>query len=725
MRYRSTLRLLWGAFLALALQTGAVRAAVIAVDGTTCTLVNAILSANTDAAVGGCTAGTGADTLVLGADVVLTTPVTADVEGGPSGLPAITSQVSIAAGAGTVIERSSALECAQYSTPFRLFEVASSGVLTLSGLSLRNGCVAGGGLESWSSGGAVLVRSGGDLRILGCQFEGNEARGIEFSRAMGLARGGAIAVLAGKLQVAASSFTDNKATGIWPHGGAIAIEGGELTELVTSEFANNHAGLDPAVMAQSDPAGGAISLRETQTGTLAYLVVAGNTLGVSGTASGGGIEVLGGRVRELRDSFFSGNVAQAGYTGVPWAFAGRGGGLANFGIIESILRTTFSGNQALGYGMGEGRGGGLDNRGRIGAIVSSTFTGNVAQGGVDIEITGGDSFGGGLANVGEIGRIVSSTFVGNRCPQSAFMAMFQGGGIYTSPDFEAWYVSVPPVTVVGSLLAGNEANGAPDCWSSVPFFSGGFNLAQSADGSCHFFAASDIVGVDPQVEPLADNGCTIPLPGGACLATVALAATSPALDAGLCSAAGTEIDARGAVRPLDLAGVLNAPGSDGCDIGAYERDAPLAEIHLGLSVAESADPVYGGSGAGNLTYTVALSSVGAQDATAVVVTPALLLPAGATLDAVTPSIGAWDGSDWSLAALASGDYATLTYVLTVGLGTAGGPDAVGLSAVVTSAPGHSGELAADAETTTVVEGVFVDGLESGGTSAWSLTVGGS
>ncbi len=54
----------------------------------------------------------------------------------------------------------------------------------------------------------------------------------------------------------------------------------------------------------------------------------------------------------------------------------------------------------------------------------------------------------------------------------------------------------------------------------------------------------------------------------------------------------------------------------------------------------------------------------------------------------------------------------------------GGTDVVGLSAVVTAATGHSGELASDAEATTVVEGVFIDGFQAGDTSAWSITVGG-
>ena len=49
---------------------------------------------------------------------------------------------------------------------------------------------------------------------------------------------------------------------------------------------------------------------------------------------------------------------------------------------------------------------------------------------------------------------------------------------------------------------------------------------------------------------------------------------------------------------------------------------------------------------------------------------------------------------------------------------------MGLSAAVTAATGHSGELAADAEATTVVEGVFIDGFQSGDASAWSIAVGG-
>jgi hypothetical protein len=46
-------------------------AATIIVDETSCTLVDAIAAANTDTAVGGCPAGSGADTMKLITDITL------------------------------------------------------------------------------------------------------------------------------------------------------------------------------------------------------------------------------------------------------------------------------------------------------------------------------------------------------------------------------------------------------------------------------------------------------------------------------------------------------------------------------------------------------------------------------------------------------------------------------------------------------------------------------
>ena len=62
-----------GALLLLALgQVAPAYAANITVEGTTCTLINAITAANSDSATGGCTAGSGADTLVLASNATHT-----------------------------------------------------------------------------------------------------------------------------------------------------------------------------------------------------------------------------------------------------------------------------------------------------------------------------------------------------------------------------------------------------------------------------------------------------------------------------------------------------------------------------------------------------------------------------------------------------------------------------------------------------------------------------
>jgi len=64
----------------------------ITVDGSTCTLVDAINSANSDSAVGGCTSGTsGLDTITLATNVALAN-VNNNTDGN-NGLPSVTSEV--------------------------------------------------------------------------------------------------------------------------------------------------------------------------------------------------------------------------------------------------------------------------------------------------------------------------------------------------------------------------------------------------------------------------------------------------------------------------------------------------------------------------------------------------------------------------------------------------------------------------------------------------------
>ncbi|NOT61492.1 MAG: hypothetical protein HOP19_14840, partial [Acidobacteria bacterium] len=109
----------------------------VANDGK-CTLIEAIIAANTDTASGGmsgeCSAGGGADTIDLPANATISLTAAHNNFYGPNGLPAITSVITIN-GNGTTIERGTG------APNFRLFYVSggSPDVFNTAGnLTLRN-----------------------------------------------------------------------------------------------------------------------------------------------------------------------------------------------------------------------------------------------------------------------------------------------------------------------------------------------------------------------------------------------------------------------------------------------------------------------------------------------------------------------------------------------------------------------------------------------------------
>ena len=110
--------------------TGLAQAADIAVDGTGCSLADAITAANTDSATGGCTAGEGADTLTLSADITL-----------GAALPVITAE--------TIIEGDNHTVSGDDTYPIFIVENAD---LTVNNATLRDG--------SGINGGAVYIEDG-------------------------------------------------------------------------------------------------------------------------------------------------------------------------------------------------------------------------------------------------------------------------------------------------------------------------------------------------------------------------------------------------------------------------------------------------------------------------------------------------------------------------------------------------------------------------------------
>jgi|GEM_PF-1019801 len=125
----------------------------IVVDDVSCTLADAITAANTDTAAGGCTSGAGSDVIELTRDVLLT-DVAADVNG-PSGLPSVSSRVTLAGNGFTVARDDTAPD-------FRIFHVRGARAsLTLEEIVVANGRTPGrgGGIFNSESSRVILRRS--------------------------------------------------------------------------------------------------------------------------------------------------------------------------------------------------------------------------------------------------------------------------------------------------------------------------------------------------------------------------------------------------------------------------------------------------------------------------------------------------------------------------------------------------------------------------------------
>src|SRR3954447_19859571 len=144
-----------GLALGLALGQGGVLADTIDVDGTTCTLINAIVTANTDSDTGGCVqTGTSeaADTLMLQHGSIHTLTAVDNNTYGPTGLPVINSEITIA-GDGSTIRRSGG------APSFRILAVNAAGNLTLKETTIRGG-IASGGSAPDDRGGGIFTEDG-------------------------------------------------------------------------------------------------------------------------------------------------------------------------------------------------------------------------------------------------------------------------------------------------------------------------------------------------------------------------------------------------------------------------------------------------------------------------------------------------------------------------------------------------------------------------------------
>jgi CSLREA domain-containing protein len=450
----------------------------------------------------------------------------------------------------------------------RILYIAPGASLSVSGITFRRGNGAGVPL---TGGGAVTVYSG-TLSVDDCSFADNSLPG----------GGGAMNVFLSTAIVTRSRFDNNRGGS----GGAIISQGSSLT-IRNTDFANNFA----------TSGGGAVYLA-SGTGTVENSTFTAN----SGTAGGALYSVFS---VNIQSSIFSGNTARTGDGGAivvqegDLTLAGSrvissnaalsGGGIHSFrgAITNSVIR----GNTANGVGGGIVASGAHTITGSVIATNAAesgggiwgpalTISGSSIEDNAALDV-GGGVFGG--------GSFTNSTISGNR-------AGGDGGGINTRGFTTLRSVTVAnnrgtsgagvfviggSVTAQNSIFADNltPSSTQEDFWGALN--SQGHNLIESTLNTLvSGDTATNIVGLDPALDPLTVTDFPnfhVPRQN------------SPAIDRG--SSGGLTLDQRRLPRPVDLLAVPNAPGGDGADIGAVER-----QLTEGLGLEGDVTPRLSGDG---------------------------------------------------------------------------------------------------------------------------------
>jgi hypothetical protein len=268
-----------------------------------------------------------------------------------------------------------------------------------------------------------------------------------------------------------------------------------------------------------------------------------------------------------------------------------GGGIVNTGTL-SLQRVSVTSNIAQGIGIMEG--GGIANQGTL-YITDSSVTHNFAN-----STNGSASNGGGLmAFTGSSIYIANTTFsddftLGIGSGGGGAIAATSGAGVYIFNSTLGANNSVTPSQSGGQISTSSGANvqirnsviaqgwgpsGSESCSTATnTLTSFGGNVDQTSNGQCDLSPGTgDIVGVDPQLGALGDNGGSTE--------TQMPAATSPAIGFGTvdnCAFTSPNIaggDQRGGKR---TAGTT-------CDAGSVERNS-LAQLSLSGKLGPAAYP---------------------------------------------------------------------------------------------------------------------------------------
>jgi len=396
-----------------------------------------------------------------------------------------------------------------YAGAFRIFNVTTTGTVSISSLTIDDG-----GPPSGSNGGGIQNVNAGTVNVTNCTLSNNSVTS---------AKGGGIHNdSTGTINITGSTFTNNSDT--TGGGGAIFNNYGTVS-LTNSTLESNSV---------TSGNGGGIYNYSSGTVTVTNSAISDNVVSSDANASfggGAGIFNIGGGTVTVIGSTLSGNLATGNNFN---SYNTTGGGILNYGTLHVTNSTLFA-NNAINYSdKGGAQGGALSNYGTA-SVTNSTLALNSAYNDSSV-IQVPPTDGGGIYNSGTM--TVKSTIIA-----SNFIYIGSGpdvSGTFTSSGF--------------NLIGKNDG-------AAASFPAGNPN------------ANNDIVGtsasaMDPKLDPneLQDNGGptrTIALlPGSPAIDK----GTSNGLTGQLTT------DQRGTffLRTADYSNVTNPAGGDGTDIGAFE-----------------------------------------------------------------------------------------------------------------------------------------------------------
>ena len=443
-------------------------------------------------------------------------------------------------------------------TTMRLFDVTGAGNLTLENLTLANGVARGfaGGSSTGGAGGGSAGLGGaifnqGSLTILDSTLTGNTAvGGSGGSTTFGDGTGGTGgAGGAGLDQQGGYASGDGGAAGGGPNGGsgrrAVGFPyggdayggfgggGGGGYGYVPFVGASARAALGPRGAGGGFGGGGG--------GGGDFDGSANPPGGYGGFGGGGGGGAYDGHI-------YPGSLGGAG------GVSHYGGGSGGAGI-----------GQGGGGGGGAGMGGAVFNEAGTVSITNSTFYSNAADGAsggssrAAEDGTAGKGLGGGLFNRNGAITVTNSTFSSNTAADGGRDIFNLGDSVGKTT------VSTTATATITNTILGQSDQLVED-FTGKTNGTGGINTAFASfsvigsssglTGGSAFFS-----GIDPQLEPLQDNGGPTP--------TMALSALSPAIDKGI-KAGAPPTDQRGVPRDPDNVGTV--------DIGAFEVSATFSAL---------------------------------------------------------------------------------------------------------------------------------------------------